>query len=227
MACDAGQDIDPGRVVDGGEVKVAGIKAEAAGGGKSEGGLTQFDRINAQKQVVHDRIADEDQLVNPFGIDAGLGADRLDQTVDGRADGGGHFLVAAGVHHRIGDAAHQVFAKADLGVHDAGRGQNGAIGQIAQMGRDGGGAEVDGEAEEFALMIAGPDVENAVAGVVVALVQSDGHFPAALAQSRLQAPHQAEFGGDAFDVPLLFQRARKAFEIAGRLVHVGLVNLDV
>ena len=63
------------------------------------------------------------------------------------ADGGGHFLLAARIHHHIGDAAHQVFAEADLRVHQAGGGHHLARREIGEMGGNGGGAHVDGDAD--------------------------------------------------------------------------------
>ena len=227
MPRDARQQIDPRGAVHRVEFQLACIETEAARRRQSERGLPQFHRINAQQQMMHHRIADKHQFINRLRVRLGLHADRLDQGIQCGADGGGHFTVAAGVHHRITDAAHQILAKPDLRVHHARRGQNRPGVQIAQMRRDGGGAKVDGKAEDFPLVIPRPDVQQAIARIVIAFVQGDGDFPCALAQRGLQAAHQAQLGGDALDLPLLFQRPREAFEIPGRLVHVGLVHLDV
>ncbi len=62
MAGDAGQDIDPGGTVHGRQVELAGIERQAAAGRQREGGLAQFHRIDAEQQVVHHRIADEDRF---------------------------------------------------------------------------------------------------------------------------------------------------------------------
>ncbi len=77
--------------------------------------------INAKEQVVHDRIADEDDFQNIRELDLGFGGNLAGKRVQRLADGGGHFLLAARIHHDVGDAAHQVFAETDLRVHDAGR----------------------------------------------------------------------------------------------------------
>ena len=45
--------------------------------------------------------------------------ERGDQPVERLADGRGHLAGALGIHHRVGDAAHQVLAEADLRVHHA------------------------------------------------------------------------------------------------------------
>ena len=107
------------------------------------------------------------------------------QRVQRLADGGGHFLLAAGIHHHIGDAAHQVFAEADLRIHQAGRGRDFAGREIGEMGGDGGGADIDGEAEE-PVMEARPDRDEPVAAAGDARIDRAGDFPFALAQRLLQ-----------------------------------------
>ena len=81
--------------------------------------MAEFDRVNAQEKVVHDRVADEDHLVNRARVNLGLVGNRRGQRIDRLAHGAGHLDIAAGVHHGIADAAHQIFAKADLRVHQA------------------------------------------------------------------------------------------------------------
>ena len=68
----------------------------------------------------------------------------------------GELLIAAWVHHHIGDAAHQIFAEADLRVHRADRGEDIAGHEVAEIGGDGGRADVEGNAED-ALRQAGED----------------------------------------------------------------------
>ena len=67
----------------------------------------------------------------------------------------GELHVAARIHHHIGDAAHQVFAEADLRVHRTDRGDNRAADEIAEMRCDRGRADVDRDAIG-ALREAGP-----------------------------------------------------------------------
>ena len=227
MTGDAGQNIDPRGMVDGGKVQITRIQRQRARGCQRKGRLAQLNRINAQQQMVHDRVADKDQFIDRLGVHLGLGRDGLDQPVQRRAHGGGHFAVAAGVHHRIRHPRHQILAKADLRVHHPGRCQNRAVAQVAQMRRDGGRTQINRQTQQLPLMIAGPDIQNAVTGVVVALVQGDRHLPLTLAQNRLQTPHQAEFGGNPLDLPLVLQGAAQPFKITRRFVHVRFVNFDV
>ena len=56
-------------------------------------------------------------------------------------------VVAARIHHHIGDAAHQILAEADLRIHRADRSDDGAGREIAEMRRDSRRAHVDRDAE--------------------------------------------------------------------------------
>jgi hypothetical protein len=94
--------------------------------------------------------------------------------------------VAAGVHHGVAHPAHQVLAEADLRVHHARGGQHATVREVAQMRRDGGGAEVDGKPVKPALMQPGPDAEDLVAVGIGRAVQRDADLPVALAQRGLQ-----------------------------------------
>src|SRR5690625_5521258 len=49
--------------------------------------------------------------------------------------------ISAGVHHDVGDPAHQVFAEADLGVHDAAGRQHLSGREVAEVGGNRGRAE--------------------------------------------------------------------------------------
>ena len=93
----------------------------------------------------------------------------------------GHFRIAARVHHHIGDAAHKVFTEADLRVHQAGRRNHLAGPELAQMGSNGGGADVESDAIDR-VVEARPDRDDPVAGTDVAVIDGDGHLPLAGAQ---------------------------------------------
>ena len=82
-------------------------------------------------------------------------------------------------------------------------------------------------AKDRAIMEAGEDIDYAGPRVMVALVQNDGDLPFALAQNRLQPAQDRQISLDIRDLPLVAQRHRKAFEIAGGFVHVRLCHLDV
>ena len=74
------------------------------------------------------------------------GEQLADQFVDRLAYGGGQLAIAAGVHHHVRHAAHQVLAEADLRVHPAAAGDHVAGEQVAEMAGDGRRADVDGDA---------------------------------------------------------------------------------
>ena len=69
---------------------------------------------------MHDRVTHKDNFQNQRRIDRGVDGDLLGQFIDCLTHRVGHFSVAPGVHHHIADPAHQVFAKANLRVHDPG-----------------------------------------------------------------------------------------------------------
>ena len=93
--------------------------------------------------MVHDRIADQRDLDDLLAGNPGLGRRLADQRVDGLAHDARHLGGAVRVHHRIGHAAHQVLAEADLRVHRTDRGEDRAARKIAEIGGDGGRADVD------------------------------------------------------------------------------------
>src|SRR5690606_34744963 len=95
---------------------------------------------------------------------------------------------AARVHHNVGHPAHEVLAEADLRVHEAGGGDHLAAGEVAEMAGNGGGADVEGDAEA-AVVEAGPD-----GGDDLTAVHGDSNSPVAGAQGLLQALQDAQVG---------------------------------
>ena len=91
-----------------------------AGDSERERRLAEFGRVDAQEQVVHDRVGHEHAVEDVVAVDAAFGADLADQVVDGVADGLGHGALSVGIHHDVGDAAHHVFAESYLRVRRAG-----------------------------------------------------------------------------------------------------------
>ena len=79
---------------------------------------------------MHHRIADKDNLNDQIRVDFGFVRDLCDQSIHGLAHGSCHFKVTTGVHHCIAYPAHQIFAKADLRVHQSGTGNHCATAQI-------------------------------------------------------------------------------------------------
>ena len=86
--------------------------------------------------MVHHGIANEDRIHDQALIYLRLCRDLGKQRVHPVAHRPGHFLIPAGVHHRIADPAHQVFAKSNLRVHQSRGGDNLTGAQITQMGGD-------------------------------------------------------------------------------------------
>ena len=119
MAGDARQGVEPraGRHLDADLVRP---ELQRAGHGQRERRLAEFGRIDAKEQMVHDRIADEHAVENVVAVDATLIADLSDQRIDSFAHRFGHRLAAVGIHHDVGDAAHQILAEANLRVRRAG-----------------------------------------------------------------------------------------------------------
>ena len=76
----------------------------------------------------------------------------------------GHLLGALGMHHHVRDPAHQVLAEADLGVHQAVRGEDRAVRQVGQVAGDRGRADVDRD-PVGAVVEARPDGRHLVAVV--------------------------------------------------------------
>ena len=61
VAGDAGQDVDAGVLVQA-ELDLLGPEVERVGGGEREGGLAELGRVDAEDEVVHDRVADDHRL---------------------------------------------------------------------------------------------------------------------------------------------------------------------
>ena len=181
MSGDARQGIEPRAGVDGRQPDVAGRHAQRAGDGQGEGGLPELDRVDAEREMMHDRIADERDLHDIRRIDAAGRGDLQRQRVERRAHRDRHLPGAVRVHHRVADPAHEVLAEADLRVHDPGGRHDAPVGQVAQVRRDGGRAEIDGETHQRRGAQARPDVEDPPV-----LVERDGHLPAAGPQHALE-----------------------------------------
>ena len=220
VAGDAGQHVDA-RVAMDGEVDLGRPHRQRRVGRQRERRAAQLDRIDAEQQMMHDRVADERRLEDLLARDADLPRDVGDEAVDRGAHGVGHLLLAARIHHHVRDAAHQVLAEADLRIHHARGGDDLAARQVAQMRGDRRRADVDGEAVD-ALVEARPHRDD-----LAAAVHGDGHLPLALAQRRLQLLQHAHVALEARQPPLELERVLEPAEVAGGIVHVGRLHLDV
>jgi hypothetical protein len=225
MAGDAGQRVEACAAIDV-DVELMRPVVHGAGYSQREGGLAQLCRVDAEEQVVHDRVGDEYGVENVVAVHPAFRAYLADQPVDGLAYGLRHGLAPVGIHHDVGDAAHEVFAEADLRVRCAGGGDDAARQQRHQMHGDGGRADVAGDAVGLVLQPRPHGYDEGTRDVHVA-VDGDGDAPVFLAQYGLHLRH--DMGGDqrVFPAPVLFQHQLHAVEVAQRLVHVGLVHLDI
>ena len=185
MPGDARQDVDPG----------ARVRAQAQlGRGRpdrpvrrqGEGRAAERRRVDAQHEVVHDRVADERQLEDLGPLDAGPHRQRGDEPVERLAHRGRHLARALGMHHRVRDAAHEVLAEADLRVHDAVAGEDGAVGEVGEVTGDRRRTDVDGDAVG-GLVKARPDADD-----LAALVDGDGDPVRALLEGRLERADDLE-----------------------------------
>ena len=118
MPGDAGQDVDARRRINV-EIEIIGAQPYCIGGGQRKRGLTQFERVDPQKQMVHHRVADKHRIHNQVLVDTTVRCDLAKKRVHARPNGAGHLCRPLRVHHGIADPAHQVFAKPDLRVHHA------------------------------------------------------------------------------------------------------------
>jgi hypothetical protein len=174
VAGDAGQDVGPGVGMEV-QLQLLGPEGDARVGGEREGRPAELRRIDAEQQMMHDRVADEGGVEDLVDGDIRLSGDLLGEVVDGLAHHLSHLFLAAGIHHDVADPAHEVFAEADLRVHDARRGHDLAGREVAEVGRDGGRADVDGK-PVGSVDEAGPGV-----GQDGAPVDRDGDLPLAVA----------------------------------------------
>ena len=177
--------------------------------------------------MVHDRIGDEDGVEDVVAVDVAFRADLADQVVDRLAHGTCHGLAAVRVHHHVGDAAHQILAEADLRVRRAGGGDDAARQQRHQMHGDGGRADVAGDAVGLVLE-AGPQRDDERAATM-----SLSRWMAAVTPQLPLRKMPCTCGirweaiSEVLPAPVLFQRELQPVEVAERLVHVGLFDLDI
>ncbi len=124
------------------------------------------------------------------------------------------------MHHRVGHPTHQILAVADLRIHRAGRSEHRAARKIAEIGGDGGRADVDRDAIGVHHE-SRPDRDD-----LPLVAEGDGHGPAAGTHSGLHGLEHGKIGGGAGDAPLLGQRLLQAPEVARGLAHVRLADRD-
>ena len=132
MSGNTGQDINARIAVDV-KVNLHRPKRHGAVGGEGEGRAAKLHRVDTQQQVVHDGVTNKAGLQNILRRNSDLLRHILGKFIERRPNHAGHLALAARVHHHIGHPAHEVFTKTNLRVHDAGRGNHLARGQVAQV----------------------------------------------------------------------------------------------
>ena len=190
-------------------------------GREGERRRTKGDGIDAQNEVVHDRVADQRDLVDVDRLQAGLVGEAQDERPQRGPDRAGHLEPAAVVHHRVRDATHEVLAEPDLWVHDARRGEDRAVAEIGEVAGDGGRADVDRDAVDL-LVKARPD-----RGHVATVVDRHGHGVAAPLERRLEGPDHVEVGDEVGQAPLALERLEQPDEVARRRRELGRRDLDI
>ena len=217
---DARQDVDPR----------ARVRAQAQlGGGRPdrpvrrqrERRAAERRRVDAEQEVVHDRVADDRQLEDLGPLDAGPHRQRGDEPVERLAHRGRHLAGALGMHHRVRDAAHEVLAEADLRVHDAVAGEDGAVGEVGEVTGDRRRTDVDGDAVG-GLVEARPDADD-----LAALVDRDGDPVRALLEGRLERADDLEVRLESGQLPLALERLEQPGEVARRRRELRRRDLDV
>ncbi|MNI30335.1 hypothetical protein D3C73_841810 [compost metagenome] len=175
---------------------------------------------------MHDRISDKDTVENVFTRNIALGAYLVDQAVQSLAHGIGHRSASVRVHHHIGDAAHQVFAEADLRVGRAGGCHRAAGEKRRKMHGDRRRADITGDPVSLVLQ---PRIkgDQARAFVLAILVDRRRHLPLAFAQDLLDLRDDMEIHFDIVEMPFGRERHFQPVEITERLFHVGFLDLDI
>ena len=161
---------------------------------------------------MHDGISHQHHLQNIRTRNIGQTRHFLRQLLQGSPDGCGHFDITTGIHHDIGNPAHQVFTEADLRVHQARRRNDFACREIGEMCRNGGGTNIDGESENR-IVKARPDRHKPIATAGCTRIHRTGDFPFSLAQGLLQAGENMELASYILNVPLAFQRRVNPLQI--------------
>ncbi len=129
------------------EIELRGPPVHGAVRGQGERRAAKFGRVQAQEEMVHDRVPDHGERQDVRRVGAGVRAKLRGQLVHARPDHARQLALRAWVHHQVGHTAHQILAEPDLRVHGAGRRQDLPARQVAQVSRHGGRPHVEGHTE--------------------------------------------------------------------------------
>ena len=173
------------------DAELTRAQRERLGRRRGERRLAEADGREAESEVVHRRVADDGHVADVVGVDllalVEHGQVRVDAAADGRREGG-----RLAVLRRVGDAADDSPRRsASAGSRRASWSMSVPRAQVEEVGDDLGGADVDGDAVELAVALAGVHVDNALAvdrrrGPPLALAQ----FGAADTRARAAAPRR-------------------------------------
>ena len=208
VARDARQDVDP-RARVGPEPQLRRGRVDRTVGRQGERRAAERRRIDAEQEVMHDRVADQRKLQDVGALDPGLVGEQREHPVDRQADRLGHLLGALGMHHRVRDAAHEVLAEADLRVHHARAREHGAVGQVREVAGDGRGADVDRDPVDR-VVETGPDRDD-----VPSTVDGHGHGVLARLERRLERLHDLQVRLEVRELPLALEGFEQARQVAG------------
>jgi len=170
---------------------------------------------------MHDGITDHGELEDVGHLDLRFVRHIRGESVECAAHCVRHLLRAARVHHRVGHAAHEVFAETDLRIHGAARCHHFAALEVAEVGGDGGRADIHRQ-PVGTVVESGPHADQ-----LISRVHGDRDAPCALAQGRLQLLQHLQIRAQRPEVPFLVERLEQPLQITGRVVHVRLAHFHV
>ncbi len=190
-------------------------------GRQGKGGFPQRSDIQAEQQVMHDRIADDGHLEDVAAGHPGLLGELVDQFVERPAHGAGERPGPLRLHHHVRNPAHQVLAESNLRVHHPGRGEDLPGGEIAEMPGNRGRADIDGH-PEAAFVEAWPGGHHRPL-----VPDRNSHLPVAGTERVLEFAEGAWLDRDAGQLPLLGEGGEETLGVPGRLVQSRGGGLDV
>ena len=178
-------------------------------------------RVETEQDVMHGRVADEAGLGDLSRIYPRLGRGLGREPPDRLPHHRGRDLGLIGMVLDERNSTDQVLAEADLRVHCSGRGDDLAGRQVAKMGGNGSGSDIDGE-PVLTVAETGPNGNDSAA-----LADRDGDLVRALGQGPRQPPQDLELAGQGGQAPAFLQRACQPRMVAPLIVDRGRHQLDV
>ncbi len=204
-----------------GQPEIGGSKPERLVHGERERRAAELGRIEAEQEVVHDRVADDRHLEDGVALHSCGLRELGGQLREAAADDARQLLSGAGVEHDVGDAAHQVLAEADLRVHLTGGREHVSAPEVAQVTRHRRRADVEGDAVRV-LVEPGPDCRDRAS-----VVNRDRDAPAARAKRRLEIVEHVRVELELFERPFACESLAQPSGIRRGTLEPRLLDLDV